>query len=56
MNNPTHDHRQVRGSIKDSVDSKAVNLLDSNPDEYIRKTHRRRLPFGFSADKKADQA
>lgn len=52
MTNPTHDNRQVRGSIEDSVDSRAVNLLESNPEEYIRLTKRRRLPFGFNAKKK----
>lgn len=32
----------------DSVDAEALRLLETNPSEYFRKTHKR-LPFGFTA-------
>ena len=39
----------------DSVDSEALRLLETNPSEYFRQTHRR-LPFGFSSRQMPTQA
>lgn len=34
----------------DSVDANALELLESDPPEYFRRTHKR-LPFGFSSSR-----
>lgn len=39
----------------DSVDVEALRLLETNPSEYFRQTHRR-MPFGFSSQKKASES
>lgn len=38
-----------------SVDEKALRLLETNPSEYFRQTHKR-VPFGFSSNKKASKS
>lgn len=35
-----------------SVNSEALRMLDTDPSEYFRRTHRR-VPFGFTAPAKA---
>ena len=37
----------AKGVTRDAVDAEALALLRTDPDTYIRTTHRK-LPFGFS--------
>lgn len=39
--------KTTKGVTRDAVDPEALALLRTNPDAYIRTTHRK-LPFGFT--------
>jgi len=39
----------------DSVDAKALRLLETDPSEYFRQTHKR-LPFGFASEKNGSKS
>jgi hypothetical protein len=39
--------KTTKGVTRDAVDPEALALLRSDPDRYIRSTHRK-LPFGFT--------
>ena len=48
------DQKRVRGTVEDALRPAAVKMLETDPQEYIRKT--RKAPFGFvKPDHQRDQ-
>ena len=54
MNSTRRDDRSIEITA-DSVDAEALRLLETDPSEYFRQTHKR-LPFGFSPKKHTKQS
>jgi hypothetical protein len=46
----TVEEKTVRGTVEDALRPAAVRLLETDPQEYVRKT--RKPPFGFVPPKR----